>query len=242
MGSPPPLCPRRFRRSWRSVPVAVTRSLAQTGSSSRELRASSEYCRPRSAPRLSAWSPFLGVAFPLRDLSPWRPCNGFPRPSPFRPRRFSRPRRFTPPLAWWVCFTPLPRPGFALQGVVSLAQPLHLVGVACPLVVGRSALPVVAHRRHTLLPRPQGFDPCESSWSTLRCLAAAPTRYPPGLFLLQVLCLVVVSTPSRALPLVTLVKRPSSGSRHRSSAFRLRARLASLEVADLLEVRGLPSP
>jgi len=36
--------------------------------------------------------------------------------SRFRPRRFSRPRRLAPPLGLWVCFTPQPRPGFALQG------------------------------------------------------------------------------------------------------------------------------
>jgi hypothetical protein len=36
---------------------------------------------------------------------------------PCRPRRFARPRRFPPLLALRVCFTPQPRPGFALQGV-----------------------------------------------------------------------------------------------------------------------------
>jgi hypothetical protein len=35
---------------------------------------------------------------------------------PFRPRRFSRPRRLSPPPGLWVYFTPQPRPGFALQG------------------------------------------------------------------------------------------------------------------------------
>jgi len=38
----------------------------------------------------------------------------------FRPRRFSRPRRLPPPPALRVCFTPQPRPGFALQGFVPL--------------------------------------------------------------------------------------------------------------------------
>jgi len=37
IGSPLPLCSRRFRRSLRFPPFAVPRSLAQTGSSSREL-------------------------------------------------------------------------------------------------------------------------------------------------------------------------------------------------------------
>jgi len=59
-----------------------------------------------------------GLAVPLRDichprLTPWAilACS-----VPFRPRRFSRPRRFPPRLALWVYFTPLPRPGFSLQG------------------------------------------------------------------------------------------------------------------------------
>ena len=35
----------------------------------------------------------------------------------FRPRRFSRPRRLLPSLTLRACFIPLPRPGFALQGL-----------------------------------------------------------------------------------------------------------------------------
>jgi len=84
---------------------------------------------------------------PLRDINRWRPRAGFPGPALFRPRRFTRPRRFAPPPALRVCFTPQPRPGFALQGVsprrsrtvsstatalVSLA-PLH-----CPTVARRA--------------------------------------------------------------------------------------------------------
>lgn len=51
---------------------------------------------------------------------------------PFRPRRFSRPRRLSPPLGSWVYFTPLPRPGFALQGLLPRSQPHHLVDDALP--------------------------------------------------------------------------------------------------------------
>jgi hypothetical protein len=42
----------------------------------------------------------------------------FHGPPMFRPRRFSRPRRLTPPILSWACFIPLPRPGFA-SGVSS---------------------------------------------------------------------------------------------------------------------------
>jgi hypothetical protein len=51
---------------------------------------------------------------------------------PFRPRRFSRPRRLAPLPGSWVCFTPQPRPGFALQGLFPLKQPRHLVDDALP--------------------------------------------------------------------------------------------------------------
>jgi len=49
---------------------------------------------------------------------------GFPHPTMFRPRRFSRPRRVAPPHTSWACFIPLPRPGFALQGVSPLPSRL----------------------------------------------------------------------------------------------------------------------
>jgi hypothetical protein len=57
---------------------------------------------------------------PHRDVNRRRPrsAQASRAHAAFRPRRFSRPRRFAPPPALRVCFTPLPRPGFALQGVV----------------------------------------------------------------------------------------------------------------------------
>jgi len=57
---------------------------------------------------------------------------------PFRPRRFSRPRRLSPPTGLRVCFTPLPRPGFALQGfsLASSCADFHR-RCSCPLAVGR---------------------------------------------------------------------------------------------------------
>jgi len=59
---------------------------------------------------------------------------GFHPPKPFRPWRFSRLRRFPPPPALWVYFTPQPRPGFSLQGFNPLTQPSRLVDVPCPHV------------------------------------------------------------------------------------------------------------
>jgi len=66
-------------------------------------------------------APPLGFAIPLCDI-----CHPRLTPRailicsvPCRPRRFSRPRRFPPRLALQVYFTPLPHPGFSLQGFYS---------------------------------------------------------------------------------------------------------------------------
>jgi len=133
---------------------------------------------PRASRRRA---PSLGLAFPLRDVSLQRPCNGVPIPPPCRPRRFSRPRRFTPPPALWVYFTPQPRPGFPSRGFPSrtaVAPRRRPVALAS---VDDGSLPTVARQRHSPSPRPQGFDPCENPLPNLRCLAADPTRSPPGL-------------------------------------------------------------
>jgi hypothetical protein len=59
--------------------------------------------------------------------------------------------------------------------------------------------------------------------------------------LLQVFALDAVGTPSRPLTLMILMATLSSHCRHRPSAFRHRAWLASLEAAYLLEVSHLPA-
>jgi hypothetical protein len=153
-------------------------------------------CRPRASRR---GAPSVGFAFPLRDIDPGHPCDGVPRPPPFRPRRFSRPRRFPPPQALWVCFTPQPRPGFALQGFVPRTQPRFLVETACPLVVGDVPLQTIARLRHRAPPRPQGFDPCPNPLPCRRVLNVDAARSPLELVLLQVFPLVAVGAPSRPL-------------------------------------------
>jgi len=214
LGSPPPPCPRRFRREMRFLPVAVPRSLAQTGSSSR-------------ASLLFGVLPFLArPAPPGVEHLPWGCVSlfatstagivttGLPNPPPsvlgvshaldgllrHRPCGFISPH----------CHVQ----GSTLQGFVPRAQPLHLVGAACPLVVGENSLPAVAHQRHDLPPRPQGFAPCPSPLPTRQLLTAGPARSPPGFPLLQVLPLRTVRTPSRPLPLMAFMKEPSSRSPH----------------------------
>lgn len=65
-------------------------------------------------------SAFLGVLPPIATSTRGVHSRRRPVPASFRPRRFARPRRFTPPPVLRVYFTPLPRPGFAPQGFLSL--------------------------------------------------------------------------------------------------------------------------
>ena len=97
-------------------PTAVPHRLALVGSSSRALPISFRVSRAEPARRLPTPSTFLGVSFPIATSTGGVHSRGHPKPTKFRPRRFSRPRRFPPPPALRVYFTPLPRPGFALQG------------------------------------------------------------------------------------------------------------------------------
>jgi hypothetical protein len=184
IGSPPPLCPRRFRRSWRFLPYAVPLSLAPEGSSSRELHSSSEYCRSVPARRLPASGTSLGVSVPSSRHQPSASFaqRGFHSPPPCRPWRFSRLRRFAPPLASWVCFTPLPRPGSPFRGlflphsrpqlVAGVVPSRRLTELRCPQLPTSSTSPGPALR---------AFPPCENPRPLLRCLAAASVRSPLGL-------------------------------------------------------------
>jgi len=178
LGSPHPLSPRRFRRDPRFAPDAVPRSLALAGASPRELRSSSESSAahpPSLSPSIGA---FLEVAVPSSRHD--RPAS-VPRvsqpPRPFRPRRFARPRRLAPPIGSWVCFTPLPRPGFALQGMsrahsrAASSASRALSSLAPPRCLG-------CPKRHAASPRPQGFAPCTRPWLRRRGLAVAEARIP----------------------------------------------------------------
>jgi len=51
-------------------------------------------------------------------------CRASQNPTSVRPQRFSRSRRFAPPLALRACFIPQPRPGFTLQGLSPLPSRL----------------------------------------------------------------------------------------------------------------------
>ena len=111
----------------RGVPPAVVlRRLASAEGSSRALRCPPECSsfqpafRPNDLATARPSSTFLGVSPPIATWVEGVHSRGHPKPASFRPRRFARPRRLTPPSTSWVYFTPLPRPGFAPQGFASL--------------------------------------------------------------------------------------------------------------------------
>ena len=235
LGSLLPLRPRRFRRDPRFLPDAVPRSLAQTVHplvSFTPLQSPPFHiCRRCLQRRRLPW----GCGPSSRHDRPASVQRASQLPLPFRPRRFARPRRFSPPAGSWVYFTPLPRPGFALQGM-SLS---HSRSALQRLVPSRQLAPPRCSgcpKRHTSSPCPQGFHPCESPWLLRRGLAVAKTRSPRGLLLLQVLRLDVAPMPSHQLPLVTFMRvrhsRPRTGLQRSLPP----SPTPSPEDADLLEV------
>jgi hypothetical protein len=74
-----------------------------------------------------------------------------------RPRRFARPRRFSPLPAWRVCFTPLPRPGFAPSGVCP--SPRSRTGFRRPGALVPLDLPACGCPRQRTDRRLQGLAP-----------------------------------------------------------------------------------
>jgi hypothetical protein len=116
--------------------------------------------RSRACARPSITGAFLGVShlFATSAQRVHGPVS-IPGPPVFRPQRFARSRRLAPRSALQACFVPLPRPGFALQGVVPPTQPDHLVGAPSLRAVGTARLPPVARRRQQTARRPRGLDP-----------------------------------------------------------------------------------
>jgi len=142
------------------------RSLAIPGSSSRELRHLFRVrfalhppdARTRRAPPLGFRLP------PSRHWLEESTSRRHSKPPTFRPQRFSRSRRLTPPRAARACFIPLPRPRFTVQGLSPGSQPNRLIVdpfPSCrssPFSCGRVAPPL-----RTPALRLQGFDPTTGS-------------------------------------------------------------------------------
>ena len=106
-----------FPTRLRGLPTAsVCRLLSRPTHPLVRFRSPSESLEPPPAPELCPEHPSLGFPPSSRRQSAESTYRGHPKPATFRPRRFSRPRRFPPPPTLRVYFTPQPRPGFALQG------------------------------------------------------------------------------------------------------------------------------
>ena len=163
------------------------------GGSSRALRPSSEFSEisPPVASRRRA--PSLGFV-PHRDVSRRSPLpHGLPRAgrrrptsAAFRPRRFARPRRLSPPSALRVYFAPLPRPGFALQGFCSANSRTDSSSAVALLAfepVSCRQLPTGARD----VPPSSGLCSVRGSVAVRNCLGSAPPdpllgfRLPPVL-------------------------------------------------------------
>jgi len=156
-------------------------------------------------------APSLGLAIPHRDINHPRLV---PRASlicsvPCRPRRFARPRRFTPRLALWVYFTPLPRPGLTLQGFDSSSAAALPFGNRCPLVVRSSSATAVAHRSTSPVRALRALLHVRVRRTNNRGLAVYQFRSPLELVLLQVFSLPALAMLSHRVPLVTFPKRLS---------------------------------
>jgi len=130
---------------------------------------------PRNDERAEACStipkaPRGGCAVPHRGIDAWCPpaARSSQLHAKFRPRRSSRPRRFAPPRASWVCFTPQPRPGFSLQGFGHTANPYPVIPGRCPLAVSattpvhpRTTPATVTRSSRALLPAVSAPNPAE---------------------------------------------------------------------------------
>jgi hypothetical protein len=99
--------------------------------------------RMASRPRPLPWG-----SFPLQRHQHWESTfPGLASPGTFRPRGFSPPRRFPPPSALRVCFTPLAPLGFCPPGVFPPKKPPPpRRRAACPLDVCSQSTAVMTRR------------------------------------------------------------------------------------------------
>jgi hypothetical protein len=136
-----------------------------------------EFLASLPARRLPAPSTFLGVSCPIAAQPAestytvpgfhQAPRRGHPKPTSFRPRRFSRPRRLPPPLTLRVYFAPQPRPGFALQGFPLGCSRTNSSLACCPLNVLTYRLPPsFTQWAPAPGPRFQGFAPLPNPLQT----------------------------------------------------------------------------
>jgi hypothetical protein len=162
IGLPAPAGSPRFRRASRYSAARRPPPLTQWVHPLVSYVSPTEFSGPHLPANLSAASTFRGVPFPFATSTCGVHVREHPKLTSFRPRRFSRPRRFAPPPALRVCFTPQPRPGFALQGF-PLRRSRTTSSVAVALVSSdRHSCRRLAPAAPELRPRLQGLAPRRS--------------------------------------------------------------------------------
>jgi hypothetical protein len=200
----------RFRRARRCIFAHRSPLLSKRVHPLVSFRSPAECYRSVPAPLLQrVKTPSWGFPPSSRHQPTASTSAGIPAPATFRPRRFTRPRRFAPPPALRACFIPQPRPGFRSSGVSPSVKPYRLVDGQYPRVVGHVPLSPGCPADATERTSPSGLALHRDPLRRRRCLAADFARSPPELLLLQVL-----SPPRRGVafttsPLMAFTARPS---------------------------------
>ena len=142
---------------------------------------------------------FHEVSLPLRDINNWSPLTaGIPTPATFRPRRFTHPRRFTPPLVVAGLFHPTATSGIRSSGSFLAAKPACLIDKSFPHAVSPASPRDKLPRRcqlHSL--RLQGINPSSDPLRPTGGLVLLTARSPPEFSAPAGLASTTLETPSR---------------------------------------------
>jgi hypothetical protein len=115
----------------------------------------------RTGPALMSGLPSLGLHSLIAASSGGVHWRRHPRPTPFRPRRFSRPRRLPPPSDFAGLFHPAATSRVRSSGVFPGEKPCGLIARRCPRVVTLAAVHGLT-RVSTTCARLQGLAPLAS--------------------------------------------------------------------------------
>jgi hypothetical protein len=125
-----------FPNRLRGIPtVSVCRSLARSTHPLVRFATPPESLEPPPAPALMSGTPSRGLPSLIAASICGVHTRGHPKPASFRPRRFSRPRRLTPPQTFAGLFHPATTSRVRSPGVFPGKKPHGLVARRCPRVV-----------------------------------------------------------------------------------------------------------
>jgi hypothetical protein len=136
-GLPDPALASSLPIRLRGLPaVPVCRTLSRSAHPLVRFASPSESLEPLPARRCCPGS-FPGLSSLIAASSGGVHRRGLPKPTPFRPRRFSRPRRLAPPPDFAGLFRPAATSRVRSSGVSPDEKPHGLVARRCPRVVAR---------------------------------------------------------------------------------------------------------